>query len=196
LLSDSADPASIPFLNLRVGRIIISKVNYGGNMPKKLLILQFAILFLASLFCFSSKKDKNIMERYDEFLSRAIEFHGHLGPYLVLGLKAGLFANQTLGRNPMKTDAFVETKVTPPESCFADGIQFSTGCTLGKGNIHLKEGEGLQVTFRRDKKKLILKLKKEIAEEISSLPSKEEAWDNLAKDLYQREIEKIFLVIR
>jgi formylmethanofuran dehydrogenase subunit E len=165
-------------------------------MLKKLLILQFAILFLASLFCFSSKKDENIMERYDEFLSRAIEFHGHLGPYLVLGLKAGLYANQILGREPMKTEAFIETKVTPPESCFADGIQFSTGCTLGKGNIHLKEGEGLQVTFKRDNQKLILKLKKAIFEEINSLPSKEEAWDNLAKDLYQREIDKIFEIVK
>lgn len=33
-----------------------------------------------------------------EFSLRAIEFHGHLGPYLVLGLKAGLYANQILGR--------------------------------------------------------------------------------------------------
>jgi formylmethanofuran dehydrogenase subunit E len=136
------------------------------------------------------------MEKYDEFLSRAIEFHGHLGPYLVLGLKAGLYANQTLGREPMKMEAFVETKVTPPQSCFADGVQFSTGCTLGKGNIHLKEGEGLQVTFRKNNQELTLKLKKEIIEEINSLPSKEEAWDNLAKDLYQREIEKIFSIIR
>jgi formylmethanofuran dehydrogenase subunit E len=183
-------------LNLRAGIIIIYKANYGGNMLKKFLILQLCMAFLAVNFCFGSKKNQEIIKRGDEFLSRAIEFHGHLGPYLVLGLKAGLFANQTLGRNPMKTEAFIETKVTPPESCFADGVQFSTGCTFGKGNIHLKEGEGLQVTFKRNSQKLILKLKKEIIDEISSLPSKEEAWDHLAKDLYQREIEKIFSIIR
>lgn len=164
-------------------------------MLKKLLILQFSMLFLASLLCFSSKKNEKNMERRDEFLSRAIEFHGHLGPYLVLGLKAGLFANKTFGRDPMKTEAFIETKVTPPESCFADGVQFSTGCTFGKGNIHLKEEEGLQVTFIRNNQKLILRLKKEIIEEINSLPSEEEAWDNLAKDLYQREIDKIFEIV-
>lgn len=165
-------------------------------MLKKFLILQFSVLFLASLFCFSSKKNEKIMERCDEFLSRAIEFHGHLGPYLVLGLKAGLYANQTFGREPMKTEAFIETKATPPQSCFADGVQFSTGCTFGKGNINLKEGEGLQVTFKRNNQELILKLKKEIIEEINSLPSKEEAWDNLAKDLYQREIDKIFEIVK
>jgi formylmethanofuran dehydrogenase subunit E len=154
------------------------------------------MLFLTSLFCYGNKKNEIIAERHDEFLSRAIEFHGHLGPYLVLGLKAGIFANQTLGRDPMKTEAFIETKVTPPESCFADGIQFSTGCTFGKGNIHLKEGAGLQVTFKKNNQQLILKLKKEIIEEINSLPSKEEAWDNLAKGLYQRETGKIFEIVK
>lgn len=165
-------------------------------MIKKFIILHFSMLFLASLFCFGSRKNEKIMERPDEFLLRAIEFHGHLGPYLVLGLKAGLYANQTFGREPMKTEAFIETKVTPPQSCFADGVQFSTGCTFGKGNIHLKEGEGLQATFRRNNQELILKLKKEIIEEINSLPSKEETWDNLAKDLYQREVDKIFEIVK
>jgi replicative superfamily II helicase len=48
------------------------------------------------------------------------------------------------------------------------------------------------VTFIKNNQKLTLKLKKEIIEEINSLPSKEEAWENLAKDLYQREIKEIF----
>jgi formylmethanofuran dehydrogenase subunit E len=154
------------------------------------------MIFWASRFCFGSEENVKTMKKYNEFLSRAIEFHGHLGPYLVLGLKAGLYANQTIGRDPMKTEAFVETNVTPPQSCFADGIQFSTGCTFGKGNIHLKEGKGLQVTFKRDNQKLIVTLKKEINDEINSLPSEEEAWNYLAKDLYQREIEKIFSITR
>ena len=165
-------------------------------MLRKYLIMQFSVMFLTSLFCYGTKKIENIAERHDEFLSRAIEFHGHLGPYLVLGLKAGLFANQTLGKDPMKTEAFIETKVTPPESCFVDGIQFSTGCTYGKGNIHLKEGKGLQVAFKREDQKLVLKLKKEIIDEIGSLPSREEAWDKLAEDLYKIETEKIFSVTR
>lgn len=94
----------------------------------------------------------------------------------------------------MKTEASIQTKTTPPQSCFADGVQFSTGCTLGKGNISLTEGEGLLATFKKNNQKLILKLKKEIIEEINSLPDQEEAWENLAEDLYQRGIEEIFKV--
>ena len=160
-------------------------------MKIKILVLILAFLFL----CIPVQSQKKV-EQSEEFLLRSIEFHGHLGPYLVLGLKAGLFANQVLGKEPMKTNAIIETRTKPPQSCFVDGVQFSTGCTLGKGNISLIEGEGLIVTFKKDNKMLTLNLRKEIIEEINSLPSNEEAWENLAKDLYQREIEKIFEIIK
>ena len=42
--------------------------------------------------------------------------------------------------------------------------------------------------------KLILKLREEVIEEINSLPPQEEAWEELAKDLYKREIKDIFEV--
>ena len=164
-------------------------------MLKKILAYNLSILFFAFAICCSyDKNGKNIVQN-EEFLLRAVEFHGHLGPYLVLGLKAGLFANQVLGKEPMKTKAIIETRPKPPQSCFVDGVQFSTGCTLGKGNISLIEGEGLIVTFKKNNKILILKLKQEVIEEINSLPSNEEAWENLAKDLYQREIKEIFEII-
>lgn len=155
------------------------------------------ILFLAfmALFLLAPVQSAEKVEQTEEYLSKAIEFHGHLGPYLVLGLRAGLYANQILGKDPMETEAFIKSKTTPPESCFVDGVQFSTGCTFGKGNISLEEGQGLKVTFKKDNKKLILRLKKEIIEEMNSLPPQEEAWEKLAKDLYRREIKKIFEIL-
>lgn len=164
-------------------------------MSKRIFIIQFSIIFFAFAICFGYEKDEKVIEQSEEFLLRAVEFHRHLGPYLVLGLKAGLYANQVLGREPMKTKASIKTKTTPPQSCFADGVQFSTGCTLGKGNISLSEGEGLVVTFEKNNQILTLKLRKEITEEINSLPSEEKAWENLANDLYQRKIEEIFEVV-
>jgi len=153
------------------------------------------VVALVLLFLGMSIRSEGEIEQNKELLQRAIEFHGHLGPYLVLGLRAGLYANQVLGRDPMKTEAFIQTKTTPPESCFVDGVQLSTGCTLGKGNISLQEGEGLQVTFKKNSQEITLQLKKEIIEEMDSLPSEEKAWEDLAKDLYQREIDKIFEII-
>ena len=132
------------------------------------------------------------MRQYDNLLKRAIEFHGHLGPYLVLGLKAGFYANEILGKDPFKMKAFIETHTSPPESCFIDGIQFSTGCTLGKGNISIKESRSLKVCFKKDDKELKLILKKKIMDELKSLPSVKEEWEKFALNLYLREMKEIF----
>jgi formylmethanofuran dehydrogenase subunit E len=160
-------------------------------MKNNILVMVLAFLFLAMSIHSEGKIEQN-----KELLQRAVEFHGHLGPYLVLGLRAGLYANQVLGRDPMKTEAFIQSKTTPPESCFVDGVQLSTGCTFGKGNISLKQGEGLLVTFKKNGQELALKLRKEIIEEMNALPSEEKAWEDLAEDLYQRKIEKIFEIVK
>ncbi len=160
-------------------------------MKNNILVMVLAFLFLGVSIHSEGKIEQN-----KELLQRAVEFHGHLGPYLVLGLRAGLYANQVLGRDPMKTEAFIQSKTTPPESCFVDGVQLSTGCTLGKGNISLQQGEGLRVTFKKNSHEITLKLKNEIIEEMNALPSEEKAWEDLAEDLYRREVEKIFEIVK
>lgn len=37
-----------------------------------------------------------------ELLDEAVRFHGHLGPFLVLGLRVSLRAEKTLGEKPEK----------------------------------------------------------------------------------------------
>jgi hypothetical protein len=72
----------------------------------------------------------------DALIARAVEFHGHLGPYLICGVKMGLLALKLLGsRGYRGLTVTAETGVTPPVSCLVDGLQVATGCTLGKGNI-------------------------------------------------------------
>jgi formylmethanofuran dehydrogenase subunit E len=62
-------------------------------------------------------------------------FHGHIGPFLAVGLRMGLAANEHLGRDPMGMKAVVKVEGRPPRSCVLDGIQYSTGCTAGKSNL-------------------------------------------------------------
>ncbi|MCR4404172.1 MAG: formylmethanofuran dehydrogenase subunit E family protein [Candidatus Acetothermia bacterium] len=72
----------------------------------------------------------------EELVERGAEFHGHLGPFLVCGLRMGLLALRELGSSGHSDlRATVETGTIPPLSCLIDGIQVATGCTLGKGNI-------------------------------------------------------------
>ena len=80
----------------------------------------------------------------EEVLDLAKQFHGHLGPYLVFGIRMGLKAKEILGFEghfDVRVTAHVGSET--PVSCMADGLQFSTGATLGKGNIELAEkGDG------------------------------------------------------
>lgn len=64
-------------------------------------------------------------------------FHGHLGPYVVAGLRMGRLALRKLEAEPhWGIQCQVHCPDHTPQSCSIDGIQFATGCTMGKRNIH------------------------------------------------------------
>lgn len=70
-------------------------------------------------------------------------FHGHLGPYVVLGYRMGLEAVAALGSDGhFDLSAEVHSPVKPPASCLIDGVQLGSGCTLGKGNINVVVADG------------------------------------------------------
>lgn len=124
----------------------------------------------------------------------AARFHGHPGPFLILGLKAGLFANETLGRDYFKTRAIVETEPIPPCSCFLDGVQFVTGCTMGKGNIELRRGRSLKAIFMKDNEKLQLSLKEDILKSLKGISLEES--ENTALRLSKKSVGELFDIIR
>ncbi|MCJ7422912.1 formylmethanofuran dehydrogenase subunit E family protein [Candidatus Bathyarchaeota archaeon] len=130
-----------------------------------------------------------------ELVKALVAFHGHLGPFLVLGAKAGLLANALLGKDYFKTKAIVMTNPSPPYSCFVDGVQFTTGCTMGKDNIKLRKGKDVSVLFSKEDKKLRLELKKEILRSIESISSEEAAKD-ASLSLLSRSAYELFEVER
>ncbi len=76
---------------------------------------------------------------YNEFqvLAMTSEFHGHLGLYSIMGAKMGLRAMQyfAIGLDELKVWSYAGKK--PPLSCMHDGLQFSTGASLGFGTIYV-----------------------------------------------------------
>lgn len=81
----------------------------------------------------------------------AVSFHGHDGPFLALGYRAGEHALQRLRPGGiMDIDCQVETLHSKPYMCVMDGIQCATPCTVGKGTLKLAEtsGRDLKITFR------------------------------------------------
>lgn len=91
-------------------------------------------------------------------------FHGHVGPYVVAGLRCGRFAVDRLQAQPhFGVEVVVQCPGAPPPSCFIDGIQISTGCTMGKMNIRHELSDEIVARFRnkRTGATLVLRLRPE-----------------------------------
>lgn len=82
-------------------------------------------------------------------LDLARSYHGHLGPFLVIGIKMGNRAIRELQpEDCFQLHADVYCPESPPPSCIIDGIQLSTGCTMGKRNIsHIISPEEVRVVI-------------------------------------------------
>jgi len=63
------------------------------------------------------------------------ELHGHLGIYAIIGAKMGLRARQYFNIGVEDITIISHAGRTPPISCTNDGLQVSTGSTLGHGLI-------------------------------------------------------------
>lgn len=72
-------------------------------------------------------------------ISMTNEIHGHTGIYSIIGAKMGMRAMEyfNVGVNNLVIKAFAGNK--PPLSCFNDGIQISTGATIGQGLITVSD---------------------------------------------------------
>jgi formylmethanofuran dehydrogenase subunit E len=128
----------------------------------------------------------------DEELIKIKDFHGHLGPYVVIGYKIGLIAKEKLNNNPFLLNATIWTKTSPPMSCAVDGIQLSSGCTLGKGNICVKKSNELKAEFTgKDGKALEILLKPEIRQDIETNVT-EENMANYSEKLFEKPDFELF----
>jgi formylmethanofuran dehydrogenase subunit E len=130
-----------------------------------------------------------------DFLDEAIKFHGHLGPFLVLGLKAGLSGVDYLGKDYFKLFARVETASHPPRSCFIDGVQFASGCTAGKGNIEVKIGDKVSVEFTLGERKIKLEVKNDILEALNNISSNAQS-ELISKEFIQKTDAELFLITK
>jgi formylmethanofuran dehydrogenase subunit E len=91
-----------------------------------------------------------------EILTKAFEFHGHICWASTAGVRAGLVGLRELGvqraGSSGELHCLLEIGENHGAQCFADGVQYATGCTLGKGNIE-KTGWGKLALTLIDKKK-------------------------------------------
>jgi len=114
------------------------------------------------------------IERFGEIEWKAItmtnEIHGHTGIYSIIGAKMGIRASEyfNIGVNNLKVVTFAGNN--PPLSCLNDGIQISTGATIGQGLISISDSiiKIPTVIFEFNKQKIIMTLKGEIAKQMDN----------------------------
>lgn len=76
--------------------------------------------------------------KVEEILEYARQFHGHVCPYLALGIRASLIAMEELGVGRVDHSESVDESIlaiVEINSCFTDGVQVTTGCTLGNNSL-------------------------------------------------------------
>ncbi len=129
---------------------------------------------------------------------RACEFHGHGGPFLVIGLKMGLIALNHLdadGWFDLSCDAYLSW--SPPDSCVIDGIQMSTGCTMGKRNIVVHPADRVSAVFHAGSRSVEVVLMPEIYEAIKGqigVRSTHGEVDSLAKRFASSNDRDLFVI--
>lgn len=87
-------------------------------------------------------------------LEKAIQFHGHICPGILMGVRVAEFALDYLQVEPdidEELAAIVET-----DSCGVDAIQAVIGCTFGKGNLIFKDyGKNAYTIISRTKNRAV-----------------------------------------
>lgn len=111
-------------------------------------------------------------KKLESTIRRGVEFHGHLGAFLVVGVRMGTLAKRHL-KNELKDRfslrATLNVPFRVPFSCTIDGVQVTTCCTVGNRRLSLENSTGEIVgTFVADGSRATLKVrvKSEIVKDI------------------------------
>jgi len=122
----------------------------------------------------------------------AIRLHGHAGPFLALGYRAGRYAVDVLKPQSIHDlHAILHLPLRTPYTCIADGVQAATCCTLGKGNIELREAKRVCFVFYcgTRKRSLTLLPRLEVLEKIL-----QDGSDYQVQWVLQQPIDQLFVI--
>ena len=97
------------------------------------------------------------------------ELHRHLGVYSIVGAKMGLRARELMHAHLDQVNVVSYAGLKPPISCLNDGLQISTGATLGQGKIKvIEENTSVKAEFYFKGFRLTLSLKSEIIADVKA----------------------------
>ena len=136
---------------------------------------------------------ERIISRYGEEEWNTVvlvhELHRHLGTFSILGAKMGLRARELLGASLDDLSVESHAGLQPPMSCFNDGLQVSTGASLGRGTIRVINvaTPKPEAIFIFGKKRLRLRVKSDVFQRA------QDSMQNIRGDMYSPEARRASL---
>ena len=133
-------------------------------------------------------------------IENAAKLHGHLGPFLVIGVRMGELAKRHLkvdDKSSRRLEVSIITPLCTPFSCVIDGIQVSTSCTVGNQKLKIKNStKQITAHFRlQDSKKTIrISVNPKMAETLISDMSKGADPEQLATNVARMGEEQLFVL--
>ena len=94
--------------------------------------------------------ESKISGELTSLIKKAIDFHGHLGPFLVIGVRMGSLAKRILNLNAEESNKLRVTARLPlltPFSCILDGIQATTQCTVGNQKLRIENSQAKVIVY-------------------------------------------------
>jgi formylmethanofuran dehydrogenase subunit E len=86
------------------------------------------------------------MKELQAYLSASAARHSHLCPRQVLGVRTGLAGKAALGMEATRTDKRMLV-ILETDGCFADGVEVSTGTTIGRRTLRVEDYGKIAATF-------------------------------------------------
>jgi formylmethanofuran dehydrogenase subunit E len=129
----------------------------------------------------------------DAELQAAKRFHGHLGPYLVVGMRAGHFIASVFGDKPFSYRIHATVGTNPPPSCVLDGLQITTPCTVGNSMLRAEPLDVVRVWAEKDSERLELILHPDVQQKIDTETNRSNE-EQKAQEIWEEAAEALFII--
>lgn len=126
-------------------------------------------------------------------VTMANELHRHLGVFAIIGTKMGIRAKEYFNAGIDELKIVSYAGLVPPFSCMNDGLQVSTGATVGHGLIAVAPGEEVKpvADFTYLGRTIRVTLKPEYGKKIASEVKELNAIHGLNSNIYWELIRKL-----
>jgi formylmethanofuran dehydrogenase subunit E len=133
-------------------------------------------------------------------IRNAQKLHGHLGPFLIIGVRMGILAKRILNANAVKSNKLQVTAKLPlstPFSCILDGIQATTQCTIGNQKLRIENSQARIAAFFERKNSgdiLSVHVNPQIIDELKNRYSEGASNEELAREITSMSESQLFSI--